>query len=211
MPPMLIPFSRFRIVAMIAACACVLLSACQSTSEDEGAVKDPDYRTIQAEPLRDTDAAIKANAQGLGHLDAGELFQAEQAFKRALEADVDFGPAHNNLGKIYFLKRDYYRAAHEFDNAIKLMPKAAAPHNNVGLTLLEAGELDDAVDYFRKAMTLAPGEIQYQANLVRTLVERGDRTEEVMTLLRVVAVHDERVSWRVWASHQIAAFESPPR
>lgn len=192
--------ARLLLLALLVACG-VVLCACESRPEpDRG--KRP-YRTIQAQPLRDTDAARKANEQGLMHLDKGELYQAEQAFLNALEADVGFGPAHNNLGKIYFLKRDFYRAAHEFDTAIDLIPSHAAPHNNLGLTLLESGKLDDAVDTFRKATTLAPNVIEYQANLARTLVQRGDTTNEVITLLRAVALRDDRLEWRIWASHQL--------
>ena len=180
------------------------LGACTSSSKPD-LDSDEDYRTINAGPLRDTSAARQANAQGLEHLDAGELYQAEQAFKRAIQADVEFGPAHNNLGKIYFLKRDYYLAAHEFDDAIKLMPKHAGPHNNLGLTLIEAGKLDDAVLSLRKAVTIDPNTIEYQSNLARALVQRGDKTQEVITLLRAVALRDDRVEWRVWASHQLGA------
>ena len=47
---------------------------------------------------------------------------AEAALKAALTADVMFGPAHNNLGKVYFHKGELYLAAREFDYAMKLMP-----------------------------------------------------------------------------------------
>ena len=164
---------------------------------------DGGYRTINAGPLRDTAVAREENSKGLAHLHAGELYQAEQAFRRAIKADLEFGPAHNNLGKLYFLKHDFYLAAHEFDDAIKLMPRHAGPHNNLGLTLLEAGKLDDAVESFRTATTLDPRTVEYQANLVRALVQRGDRSEEVLALLRSVAIRDDRVEWRVWANHQL--------
>lgn len=181
----------------------LLLMGCNDPASKPAINLDEEYRTINTSPLRDTEAARKANAKGLTHLDNGELYQAEEAFKRAVEADVDFGPAHNNLGKIYYLKRRFYLAAHEFDDAIKLMPNHAAPHNNLGLTLLEAGKLDDAAESMRKAVSLDPLKIDYQANLARVLVQRGDVSDEVITLLRVIASSDERVQWRVWASQQL--------
>lgn len=192
-----------RLIVAVMLVACVTLLFGCSTARDRETVEGARYRTVRAEPLRDTAAAKRANDEGLAHLDAGELYQAEQAFKRALEADVKFGPAHNNLGKLYFLKRDFYLAAHEFDDAITLMPKAAAPPNNLGLVLLEDGNLDDAIEYFRKAVTLDPATIDYQANLVRTLIQRGDRGEEVITLLRAVAARDGRIDWKVWAKHEL--------
>lgn len=182
----------------------LLMPGCGSTDK----VDDESYRTIKANPLRDTDAAREANEQGLEHLDAGEIEQAELAFKKALKADKEFGPAHNNLGKVYYLKKNWYFAAHEFDNAIRLMPNHAGPYNNLGLTLIgsgEPGKIDDAIEHFRKATTLDPLNIEYQANLAQTLLNRGEKTAEVITLLRSVAARDERVEWRRWASHRLAA------
>lgn len=189
-------------IAVLLIAAFAMMPGCTNAPEPTGQ-DDVKYRAVRADPLRDTQAARQANAQGLAHLDAGELYQAELAFKRSLDADVKFGPAHNHLGKIYFLKRDFYNAAHEFDYAIKLMPRQAAPHNNLGLALLEGDDLDQAIDHFRKAVHLDPITIDFQANLARSLVQRGDRTQEVITLLRNVAVRDERTPWRVWASHEL--------
>lgn len=180
-----------------------LLSGCSDPSSNPAIDLDEKYRTINTSPLRNTEAARRDNTLGLEHMDKGELYQAEMAFKRAIESDVSFGPAHNNLGKIYFLKRSFYLAAHEFDDAIKLMPSHAGPHNNLGLTLIEANKLDDAIESLRKATSLDPHTIDYQANLARALIQRGDRSEEVITLLRAIATRDERVQWRVWASHQL--------
>lgn len=189
-----------RLVACLLAAA--LAPACTTTPKD-GPGADGGYRTIRAEPLRNIEAAIAANDKGLAHLDAGEVGQAELAFKKALDNDDSFGPAHNHLGKVYFLKGNYYLAAHEFDKAIQLMPRQAAPHNNLGLTLLQGDKLDEAVEAFRAATTLDPGRIEYQANLARALVQRGEESEEVITLLRSVAENDQRVDWRVWANHRL--------
>jgi len=183
--------------------ATLLLLGCNDPASKPAIDLDEKYRTINTSPLRDTDAARRENTIGLEHMDKGELYQAELAFKRAIESDVKFGPAHNNLGKLYFLKRSFYLAAHEFDDAIKLMPNHAGPHNNLGLTLLEANKLDDAIESLRKATSLDPHTIDYQANLARAVVQRGDRSEEVITLLRAIAARDERVQWRAWASHQL--------
>ncbi|MGB0768873.1 MAG: tetratricopeptide repeat protein [Phycisphaeraceae bacterium] len=195
-------FTRMRLILPLLL-GVLTLAGCNDPGSKPAVDLEEDYRTIDAGPLRDTDAARVANAEGLEHLDRGELYQAEQAFKRAIEADLTFGPAHNNLGKLYFLRRNFYLAALEFDQAIDLMPKHAAPHNNLGLTLLEANKLDDAIESLRKATTLDPLTIDYQANLARALTQRGDQSEELITLLRAVATLDERVQWRTWASHQL--------
>ena len=163
----------------------------------------PHYRTVRADPTRNPDAARRYNERGLDRLDAGDLDAAEKAFSQALAADVEFGPAHNNLGKVYFQQRDWYRAAWEFEYARKLMPRRPEPANNLGLVLERAGELDRAVERFREAVNLAPDHVEYKANLARALVRRGDRTREVRTLLEDVVAHDRRAHWITWAQRQL--------
>lgn len=187
------------LLALALCLSAVVLIGCESTHRDPSG---PD-RVIPVAPIRNLEAAEQANKEGLDHLDAGKLTDAELAFKRAIEADRNFGPAHNHLGKVYFLRRRYYLAAHQFDKASQLLPNHAAPHNNLGLTLIEAGKLDEAVVALRLAVSMDPYNIEYQANLVRTLVQRGDETQELVTLLRSVATNDERLPWRVWASHEL--------
>lgn len=186
----------------------LILGGCESVSTVDGPTGP--YRTIRAEPRRDTDAARLANQAGLDHLAKGDLDKAAEAFGRALTADVEFGPAHNNLGKVYFRKKDWYRAAWEFEYAGKLMPRRAEPRSNLGLVLEEAGEIDRAVDQYREAISLDAGQIQFRANLARALVRRGDRTDEVRSLLQQVVEQDSRAEWQVWARQQLALLSSKP-
>ena len=178
---------------------------CASFLTNESA--QPPYRTIRTQPGRSTDLARKANAQGLAHLAAGELDQALRAFQKALTADVEFGPAHNNLGKVYYQQEDWYRAAWEFEYATRLLPRHAEPQNNLGLVLERAGELDRAVDCYRKAVGFDPHRIEYRGNLVRALCRRGERTSEVRTLLREVLEEDTRIAWRAWAERMLASMD----
>jgi len=161
------------------------------------------YRTVVTEPWRDTEAAKRAYAQGLEHLEADRLDEAQQAFERSLTADVEFGPAHNNLGVVFYRQQQWYQAAWEFENAARLMPNRAAPRNNLGLVLERAGELTQAIEHFREAVRLEPGSIVYRANLVRALVGRGDRTDEVRELLEAVLAEDDRPQWLIWAQQQL--------
>lgn len=177
-------------------------AGCVGTSADRSS--NGVYRTISVDPRRDTEAAKGANRAGLEHLAKGETEQAADAFGRALTADVEFGPAHNNLGKVYYQQRDWYKAAWEFEYARKLLPKRAEPSNNLGLVLEETGSLDRAVDHYREAVGFDPDVIQYRANLVRALIRRGDRTEEVRSLLRQLLEKDTRPDWLIWARQQQA-------
>jgi Tfp pilus assembly protein PilF len=162
------------------------------------------YRTISVDPRRDTDQARALNDRGMDLLAQGHLELASDAFTRALEADVEFGPAHNNLGLVYYRQKDMYKAAWEFQYAINLIPRFAEPHNNLGLILEDSGKLDDAIDKYRQAVALSP-DIQFRANLGRSLIRRDGHTEEVRTLLSQLLQQDSRPQWRDWARRELAA------
>lgn len=189
---------------------CLLLSGCSQTPATDATTQPAtgNYRTISTNPLRDTDTAKRWQEKGLRLLDDNELDEAEKAFKSALEADVDFGPAHNNLGMVYFRKKDWYSAAWEFEYAKKLMPRQAEPWNNLGLVYEQAGELDRAVEEFRQAVSLDAKNLQYQANLAKALVKRGERTEEVRKLLQTIVDKDTRGEWVLWASQQLSRLQN---
>jgi Flp pilus assembly protein TadD len=166
------------------------------------------YRTVAAQPGRDTDAAKKHNRRGVKLLKQGKLDAAKGAFNQALTADVEFGPAHNNLGKVYFKRERWYKAAWEFEYARKLMPKRPGPYNNLGLVLEQGGELERAIKQFRKAHQHAPENIEYLGNLTRALIKRGDRTKEVRRFLERILDEDTRPAWLTWAKRRLATLNA---
>ncbi len=157
------------------------------------------YRTVAAQPLRDTDRARTLHKQGLKHLEKGELDEAAKDLQRALEADVEYGPAHNSLGRVYFQQGRYYEAAWEFEYARKALPREPEPLNNLGLVQERDAQYDQAIDYYRQAAALDQNNINYPANLARALIRRGDRTDEVRVLLQRILDEDTRPEWLVWA------------
>lgn len=169
-----------------------------------------EYRTIRTDPLRNTDAAKRYHEKGLKYLDDGELEKAEKAFTRALTADVKYGPAHHNLGKVYYHQNQWRAAALEFDRAHQFMPRHPDPLNGLGLVHMKAGEYDRAVEYFSKAVGLAPDEIEFRANLVMARVLRGERSDEVLVLLDQVLEEDRRPDWLLWARQQKIKITTSP-
>lgn len=153
---------------------------------------------------RDTDRAVRLDAEGARHLQAGRLDAAEAAFKNAVAADTMYGPAHNNLGAVYLRQKKYYQAAWEFQYAAKLLPHQAEPRNNLGLVYEEVGKLTEAAASYEEALELEPEAPEIIANLARVYVrsERDDaRTRE---LLEQVVLRDRRPRWTAWAREQLA-------
>ncbi len=187
------------VVAVLGALGC---SATQTGNEG-------DYQTIGKQPRRNMEQAKQANDYAVELIQQQRYDEAEQALKDALEADVTFGPAHNNLGKVYYHQAKYYLAAWEFQYAIKLMPHQPQPRNNLGLVFEAVGKFDDAVTAYGKARSLQPDNPHFIGNLARVRLRRGDRGEELRSLLSDLLMRDTRSDWLQWAREKLSVLGHP--
>lgn len=164
-----------------------------------GCHKPGDPTLAGAAPGPDPALARQENDRAYQLIRQGKYDQAEPHLRRAIQADLTFGPAHNNLGLIYFHQKRFYDAAWEFDYAIKLMPYQPDARNNLGLVFEETGKLGDAVEAYERARQMAPDNPEYIGNLARTRIKRGDRDDETRKLLEELTTKDPRPDWRGWA------------
>ncbi len=165
------------------------------------------YATVEVDVERRTETARQQNARAAELVRGGEYDEAETLLKEALTADVAFGPAHNNLGKVYFQTGRLYLAAWEFQYAAKLMPHHPGPKNNLGLVFERVGKYDDAVAQYEGALGIEADNPEFLGNLARARVRRGDRGGEVADLLEDVALKDTRPEWVAWARERLHTLE----
>jgi Flp pilus assembly protein TadD len=164
----------------------------------------PKYETVTVNPRRDPEAAAKQNQHGLEALAKGKLDKAEKHFKEALIKDVDFGSAHNNLGRLYFDQGKNYLAAWEFEYAAKVMPQRGEPYNNLGLVMERVGKLEQAVDAYEMANILCPNHPEIVGNLARVYWCRDKSNVRTRDLLEQLIFIDTRPDWVSWAKEQVA-------
>ena len=176
----------------------------QMTTTGSAAGADGDYRTISTLPRRDSATARSHYERGVELMREDDSEGAIKAFGKALKADITYGPAHNNLGKLYFRDRDFHAAAWEFEYARELLPRNPEPLCNLGLCYEQDGQLDRAVEYHEKAVSLAGNEIVYKAYLARAMLKRGDRTPEVRELLEDILREDTRPEWLIMAKRYLS-------
>jgi Tfp pilus assembly protein PilF len=188
--------------------AIVLLFACGCQWNQPKSSKN--YETIIADPGRDTERARRHNARAIELLDGGDLAGAEGELKASLAADTMFGPAHSNLGVVYFRQKKLYEAALEFQHAAKVMPGEIEPRNNLGLVLEATGKLDDATKWYEEALTIDPNAFEVVANLARVCIQMNRKDERTRELLRDIVLKDKRPDWVSWAKERLALM-GPPR
>jgi Tfp pilus assembly protein PilF len=141
-------------------------------------------------------------------LEQGKPDEAELAFKAALSADIMCGPAHNNIGKVYFRQNKLYLAAWEFQYALKLMPNQPEPLNNLGLVFEAAGKLNEATESYSKAISLEPDNIHAMGNLARARVRRGDQGADLAELLGQLALRETRPDWLAWERSMLSRLQA---
>ena len=170
----------------------LLAAAVGCHHNDVAAVSAPDTAAARA----DTDKAFA--------LIASEKFkEAQPILLKAIDADPSYGPAHNDLGLVYYHFGRLYDAAWEFEKASRLMPQSPEPKNNLGLIHEAAGKLPEAEVAYSQAYELAPDNVQYIGNLARIRVRRGERDAQTRHLLEQLVLSDSRPEWNQWAQRNL--------
>jgi Tfp pilus assembly protein PilF len=180
--------------------ATVALAGCQS-----GGARVKSGPTDQ-----DTARARDQNNRAFELIKQGKYAPAEELLKKAVAADVMYGPARNNLGLVYYHTNRLYLAAWEFENAIRLMPHQPEPRNNLGLVLERAGQLAPAAESYAQARDIEPDNPEFLANLARAKVRHGDRDSETKKLLEDLVLKDPRPQWNDWARMNLLRIQSLP-
>ncbi|MEM1070867.1 MAG: hypothetical protein AAGI63_18320 [Planctomycetota bacterium] len=107
----------------------VLAAAGCSSSGPDTYQTNTGYDTVTPQATRAAREAQRLNQQAIEQIQRENWEEAEALLKRALASDVMYGPAHNNLGRVYYAKGQLYLAAWEFQYAIRLMPHHVEPRN----------------------------------------------------------------------------------
>jgi Tfp pilus assembly protein PilF len=179
-----------------------------SSAHPPTAPADTEYHTLGRDTRRDTDSARSLNDRAAAAIRQGNYTEGEKLLRAALAADVMFGPAHNNLGKVYFAQKNLYLAAWEFTYAAKLMQHQPEPRNNLGLVFEASGKFDEAVAQYSEARSLESDNAEFLGNEVRARLRRGDHDAQVRELLDHLIAVDTRPAWIEWARHRLTLLNS---
>lgn len=94
---------------------------------------------------------------GIAYHAVGQLNASEKAFQAHLKRYPKDVKVLNNLGGIYYFKKEYKRALSYFERFVKLHPKDAKAINNLGvITLHQLKDPDGAMRYFQRAIRIQP-------------------------------------------------------
>jgi len=184
-------------LAMTALMAIFLACGCQTLRKENEAI-------VRVESKRHTARATRLTLTGIRALHKHEIDHAADLFRKAVEADARYGPAHNNLGLMHFEQGNLYQAAVAFQRARELMPNDPAVFYNLALTLESAGRIDEALAFYYQANERDPVNPNYLGNLVRLRLRLGERDDLLRQQLQDLVLIETRPEWRRWADRQLA-------
>jgi tetratricopeptide (TPR) repeat protein len=118
-------------------------------------------------------------------MEAGDLEQAAEHYREAVEADAEDALAQYNLGFVLARLGRREEAESRFRRAIELDPDYRNAHFNLASTLAEQGRWEEAAEHYRRSYEIDAEDRLAHLEWARALVALG-RTEEAEDALRQV-------------------------
>jgi predicted O-linked N-acetylglucosamine transferase (SPINDLY family) len=104
----------------------------------------------------DRDTAVRELEEGNRLCLSGEVVAGVDRYRRAIEADPEFAPAHMMLGAALQALGRVAEAREPFERGAALDPSQANAHFGLGNVYLQLGRLDDAAAAYHRALELNP-------------------------------------------------------
>lgn len=93
---------------------------------------------------------------GVAKLKLGQLSDAADYSKQALQLNPNHWGAHNTLGRVLAAQKNHAAAAQEFQYALSQAPQSAELHNNLGDSYVAMRRLAEAATEFQEAIRIDP-------------------------------------------------------
>jgi tetratricopeptide (TPR) repeat protein len=154
--------------------------------------------------------ALVEQALGMSYLKAGQKDQAREAFARALQEDLSYGPAHVQLGIMALDARDTAAAVSEFDLAVQIAPNDPVLRYQYAFTLEGFGKPAEAEAQLRKAIELTPSYSSPHFLLGKTLKTLGKKEEAAASLRKFLALASRNDPRRSEATQMLTSLGTSP-
>jgi Tfp pilus assembly protein PilF len=126
----------------------------------------------------------------------GKREEAVVCFRRAIDLDPKYTPAHHNLGNALAEQGKLEEAVASFRRALALDPRYAKAHYALGFALGQQGKLEEAVACYHRAIQLNPNYPEAHCSLGHTLIQQGRFREALAALERGHELGPRSPGWR---------------
>jgi tetratricopeptide (TPR) repeat protein len=118
---------------------------------------------------------VLLNKTGIAYHQMMQLDNARKSYEQALRQKKDYVEAMNNLGTVYYAKKNYRRAIGWYQRALKLAPqevKSSSIYMNLGTAYFARKKYEEATKAYQTAMQLDPEVFERHGNFGVMLEER---------------------------------------
>jgi len=115
---------------------------------------------FQEEPKK---TAVIYNKVGIAYHQLQQLDSAKKNYEQAVKLKHDYSEALNNIGTVYYAKKNYRRAIGYYNRALKLN-ESASIYSNLGTAYFARKQYDMATDAYQKAFSLDPEVFEHKSN-----------------------------------------------
>ena len=119
------------------------------------------------------DTAIIANKIGIAYHQMTELDMARKYYQRAIKLDPKYSEAINNLGTIFYAKKNYRKAVSQYNKALKLKPSGASIYSNLGTAQFARKKYKQALEAYDIALSIDPEVFEHRGSHGVLLQERS--------------------------------------
>jgi len=151
-------------------------------------------------PVRESLADLFARGVALEE-DPLTADDAIECYKKVLQLDPTYAPAHINLGTLYYNYSDYALAEDHYRRAIESDPRYALAYFDLGNVLDETQRLAEAIAAYKSALQLAPTYADAHYNLALAY-ERSGQPRLAIKHWRAYLNLDAQGPWAVHARAQ---------
>jgi pentatricopeptide repeat protein len=136
-----------------------------------------DYReAIEAFRQGSPDDPVLCNKVGIAYHQLTQLDNALRSYQRAVRLKKDYVEAINNIGTIYYARKNFRRAISYYNRAIKITPqdpKSASIYSNLGTAYFARKQYKEAAEAFQTALSLDPEVFEHRSSFGVLLEERN--------------------------------------
>ena len=129
--------------------------------------------------------------EGLRAHQAGQLPDAEAAYRRVLGLDPNYAEAHYNLGNALKDLGRLEDAVASYQKALAIQPDFAEAHSNLGIALQDLGRLEEAVASYHKARDINPSFAKIHNNLGNALKDLVKFDDAVASYQKALAIQPD--------------------
>ncbi|MGA2960302.1 MAG: tetratricopeptide repeat protein [Candidatus Korobacteraceae bacterium] len=154
-------------------------------------------------PISQLETVAEYFAQGIAlEEDPNSAALAMEAYNTVLKLEPNYGPAHINLGTLYYNQEEFSQAERHYRAAIQCDPRYALAWFDLGNVLDETGRIAEAIRAYETAIALAPTYADAHYNLALAH-ERNREPRKALRHWRSYRKLDSNGPWAVHAANQI--------